>query len=242
MRILIIPDVHLRLSQVKSILSKFEAGVDRVVFLGDYFDNFKETVESNIHMAKWLKIALYNPKYVFICGNHDMYYRYPQNGEVRNSGFTQQKLTAIGHVLTKEDWDRMPYYHFADNFYFAHGGIAIEVFCHPIHGFTRKYLDETIAMALVKVECGDIDYAFLPGTFHGGDRQGGITWLRWYDEFKPIGGINQIVGHSPHKEPQEFITPSSKNYCLDTGLHHVGILNDGIMEFVKLEWRDGRIL
>jgi hypothetical protein len=41
---------------------------------------------------------------------------------------------------------------------------------------------------------------------------GGITWLDWHDEFKPVSHLNQIVGHMQLKNPEEKSTENSKNY------------------------------
>jgi metallophosphoesterase superfamily enzyme len=45
---------------------------DRVVFLGDYFDDFRDTPESGRATAEWLRTNVRDSRFTFLHGNHDL--------------------------------------------------------------------------------------------------------------------------------------------------------------------------
>ena len=69
---IIIPDLHQRHGWVDAYLSKRKH--DRAIFLGDYFDDFDDTVDEAVATAKWLKSHLDDPDKVLLYGNHDIHY------------------------------------------------------------------------------------------------------------------------------------------------------------------------
>jgi hypothetical protein len=101
---------------------------------------------------------------------------------------------------------------------------------------------------LDRIVAGEDSDLLNVGASRGGyDRVGGPLWLDWSREFRPVAGLNQIVGHTPargvlrakclspagaHRQveltepsPWPRMTPlpqpgpdwSSVNWCLDTG-------------------------
>ncbi len=92
--------------------------------------------------------------------------------------------------------------------------------------------------ALQDVRNGKIN-PWLDAGFARGGKQvvGGITWLDWHDEFEPVPYLNQIVGHTQLRYPEEKTTENSKNYCLDTKNRHIGILEDRVLYINEIYWR-----
>ena len=75
MKTVIIPDIHHHISQVKLIL--LHEAPDKVVFLGDWFDDFFDTPEMSADTAIWLMKRMdRHPEDVFIWGNHDKQMRH----------------------------------------------------------------------------------------------------------------------------------------------------------------------
>jgi len=71
--------------------------------------------------------------------------------------------------------------------------------------------------------------AFVAGMERGGPaKSGGILWCDW-QSFEPITGIRQIVGHTPGHE----VRYKKGDVCLDTHLHHYGLLEDGELTIVE---------
>ena len=55
-KIILIPDIHNDYFTAEKIIKK--ENPCNVIFLGDYFDDFDDTVQDAINTAKWLKKSL----------------------------------------------------------------------------------------------------------------------------------------------------------------------------------------
>jgi len=255
MKTIIIPDLHNRVDFVEPALSSpVLQPYDNVVFLGDYFDDFYDTPQDAANSARWLKQSIHKPNRIHLLGTHDMWYRFPDNPFVIASGNTEEKSNSINHILTEKDWNLViPYYHGQD-FLMTHAGVhpylirqyALknkQTFDKYIVGnnlqlSTQDVIDRIVKPAteegLKNVKDNIMNSWFEAGFSRAGLQEaGGITWLDWQKEFQPIPDLNQIVGHSEVRLPEQKSTYSSKNYCLDTKSRHIGILEDGEFTYVE---------
>lgn len=244
MTTIIIPDIHQAFSWVEPALEYLNTkyNYDEVIFLGDYFDNFGDIPLHAGHTASWLQKSIYDPKRVHLLGNHDMPYLAKGNSSQWCPGFTSSKSIVINNVLTPGDWSKFKAAHFSQDFLFSHAGFHPDIVSHPITGIpTAEQLVIDAQKALQRVIMGDYDKLFLPGSRMAEPTKGGITWCDWDDEFLPIDGINQIVGHTPSPEttlePKHLMTNLSQNWCLDRcGRNYfIGILIDGKLTFTTKE-------
>lgn len=240
MKAIIISDLHNRVDWVESALSSsLLKPYDRVVFLGDYFDDFYENLEDIKKVAKWLKQSLSKPNRIHLFGTHEMWYRFPGNPYLQASGNTEKKSDAINHIITEKDWNKLRLCYYEQGFLLTHAGV---------HSYlinkNNLSTQETLSLiksvtdeALQEAKNGKI-HPWLDAGFARGGRQvvGGITWLDWHDEFEPVPHLNQIVGHTELRQPEEKITKNSENYCLDTKNKYIGIL--GNCKFTYIETRD----
>lgn len=239
---LIVPDVHEKIGKVKTLLEKY-AHADWVVFLGDFMDSFSGLTWETHETVRWLSENVFNPKYTFLWGNHDMHYAYPYNALIC-SGFDPQKLSIVKNGLGDKHWKQFKLFHWIGNndpnsttnteFLLSHAGIH-PYFLHPVHGWSHNFLKELEEEALYKLKFEQNVTALLAcGRGRGGNaRVGGVIWLDWNTEFTPIEGLNQIVGHSSDKTVRSKIVRDksndktkrgsviSQNYCIDTNLRHV---------------------
>jgi len=225
MKTIVISDLHNRVEWVEPYLSNIE--YDRVVFLGDYFDDFGDTAKDIKTSASWLKQSLKNDNRIHLLGTHDMWYRYPLNRYLQASGNTPKKSEIINKILTKEDWEMLKYYHFEQSFLMTHAGL------HP--SFVKGSSDITYTLkalldkAISEVEDGEIEPILDAGFARGGMNPfGGITWLDWHAEFEPVPNLNQIVGHTETKVPLIMNSTNSKNYCVDTKNRHIGFVEKNV--------------
>jgi len=254
MRTIIISDIHNRIYWIEEALSSpLLQPYDRVVFLGDYFDDYGDTPDDAYMSAKWLKQSLKMPNRVHLYGTHDLWYRFPSNPYIGASGNTEEKYYAIQRVLTPEDWNLLKLYHYEQNYLMTHAGVHSYLISEYVFRnrniFSRYIADNNLQLgtqniidkivkpateeALDRVSKGFIDPWLSAGFSRGGLQPvGGIIWLDWNEEFEPVPGLNQIIGHTEHKYPQEKITENSNNYDLDTRSHHMGILENGIFTWV----------
>jgi len=75
----------------------------------------------------------------------------------------------------------------------------------------------------------------------GGKKGGGIVWLDFKQEFQPIEGLKQIVGHTYHKNgrvnPHHLdgnLNPADcDNLCIDNGLNEYIVISNGKLEIKK---------
>jgi len=121
MRTVIISDLHNRVDWIESTLSILD--FDKVVFLGDYFDDFDDTVADVKKVAKWLKQSLSKPNRIHLCGTHEIWYRFPNNPFLQASGNSTEKSKAINDILTEKDWNKIRLYYCEQNFLLTHAGL-----------------------------------------------------------------------------------------------------------------------
>jgi hypothetical protein len=229
---LIIPDIHQQVGLVDRIRDKHPSVP--AIFLGDYFDDFYDTTAHMEVTCRWLKQAIGREHDTFLLGNHCFAYLSYELG-VRwgyCSGWTVAKQQIFhrhfpGDTLLKscvwvthcQDW------------LISHAGVTRKLY----RAFSKRNSFEEIIQWVDDAEraltVGVSHPAFLAGTDRGGPaRAGGILWCDW-DSFEPIKGMRQIVGHTP----AEQVRYKRGDVCLDTHLHHYGVLQDGELAILSNE-------
>ena len=210
-RTLVIPDLHNQIEHADYWLSTQR--YDRAVLLGDYFDSFDDTVEDARRTALWLKERLHDPKLVFLLGNHDTPYRFAENEALFCDGYSKAKAKEIRSILNKEDWREMKLACTSEGWLLSHAGF------HPVW-MKEPTVEKILArceMAERRAARGKLDPIFALGELPGGvQRFGGPLWMDW-GAFRPIPGINQLVGHTSGETVRTSILPGSMNACIDIG-------------------------
>ena len=209
MRALIIPDLHNHVENAEHWLGVSAA--PRVIFLGDYFDDFHDDAFDARRTATWLRHRIETTEDVFLIGNHDAAYMFAEAGGLYCPGFTPEKAEAIRGILERRHWDRFKLVHQEQEWLLSHAGI------HPawigetgVAGILRRCA-EAVELAWE----GEFDPILGAGLDRGGkQRHGGPLWMDW-GSLVPVPGINQIVGHTPGREARMKIGPESENHCLD---------------------------
>jgi len=214
-RTLILSDIHHRHSRAQSIIDKVPH--DELVLLGDYFDNYNDTVQEAVDTAIWLtEKILGKPNTTAIIGNHDASYIFPQNYNLRCSGYSDQKNDAINRVLTHEHKEHFKVYHITRGYVCSHAGLTNQKWKEYSSKFEQKpeqtqlqFFDEVMSYFvqhdLKRARYNEDAELFAAGWDRGGShRNGGMTWVDWRN-LAPINGINQIVGHSTHTIPEVLI-------------------------------------
>lgn len=225
MKTLILPDLHTGYVRAEAIISKEK--YDNIVFLGDYFDSFYDTLEETHQTAEWLKQSLTDPTRIHLLGNHDLAY---MNQNFMCSGFSEGKLFAIKN--TKVDLTKLVHYCWVNDWLCTHAGLSNEFF--NAYNYEGKSVDRFLKDITLDKEGRQRLYDC--STFRGGRNAfGGIVWCD-YMEFIDIPGIKQIFGHTKgdlrHKVNADMknISKSSEHYCIDTGLKHYGVYDSKTKE------------
>ncbi len=227
MRTLIIPDLHHHVENAERWLSTQQ--YDRVIFLGDYFDDFGDNVSDARKTAAWLRQRIETTQDVFLLGNHDAPYIYPENPQLYCPGFTKPKAAGIREILSPMHWKRLQLATLEQGWLISHAGF------HPdwIRGVPLSELSTFCDTSMRRAARGVPDPLFGAGRDrYGSQSVGGPLWLDWAS-LVPLPGINQVVGHTPGSTVREKITPDSKNYCLDVRNGcAAAILSDGQIQIL----------
>lgn len=223
---LVVPDIHEEIDRVDYILSKFE--YDKVVFLGDYFDKFG--AENTSNTCHWLLENIDNPNYTFLIGNHDQHYLF---GVEKCSGYTKHNL--ISTLLISMGYNKLRLVHWVDNWLLSHAGVdkswvtdlEFEQYANKIGDLEHR--------ALQSLSYRQSHPFIKAGWDRGGSSPiGGVNWIDW-KELSSIPGINQLVGHTHRKGKVRFKEEkNSKNYCIDTGLQHVAIIENSEIKIFEV--------
>ena len=193
MKVLVIPDVHLKpwmFDQAAAIMNAGEA--ETAVCLMDLADDWKQEYNIDLYIQTYdaaLQFALDFPTSLWCYGNHDLSYvwRNPESGYSSMAEYTvtrkmQQMEVALG--------DRLAFVHRIDQVLFMHGGLT--------DYFVAKYVKEEDRSNIDKV---------LAVINNLGEKQMwsdlSPLWLRpqstYQDMYRPEDFL-QVVGHTPVKE------------------------------------------
>lgn len=234
-RTLIVPDVHEQID----VLLKLEADqikrASRVVFLGDFFDTWKEDERHPALICQWLKESLDNPAYTILFGNHDISYAF--SGPFRCSGWTQDEATIVNTMLAQSDWRKFHLFTEVGKFLISHAGF---------HPKTMHFAKEDVAKKEIEQALTQGNYTPIWGAGYcrgGRSPRGGPVWLDWREEFIPFSQA-QIVGHTYEAGPMRVKVYNDEldndgkpipveSYCIDNGLKGVLWVDDDTNE---VEW------
>lgn len=232
MKYLIVPDVHEKYGRAQRILDEYGPNVDKILFLGDYFDSFeypRNGVVFQEHLA-WMKTLFDDPKIIGLLGNHDTHYfatSMETANQYRCSEYNHGKHNQIQIDLGLDFWKKLEFLHFiesedkSEKILFTHGGLH-QNFLTPSFKFDQKHFSKLNSNIKEKFALGTVDNFLNAGRSRGGSQNfGGITWLDFNREFAPIDELTQIVGHTA----DITIRKKGNNWCLDTHLEHVMILD-----------------
>lgn len=208
MKYLIIPDVHHRVRTVDWIMERVKADVN--IFLGDFMDDFDDTPKEAAFTANWLNQNILRKDCVFLVGNHDLAYMYPQNRGLYCSGFDKVKCDTVLKNLNIIDWrENTKLFHRIDNVIFSHAGISGGLIHYLIRkGWMEKMpetpeqLDEAIGIIAGSVrtwnESANMVHPLVDAGYDRGGKaeSGGLTWCD-FSSFLPIKNVVQVFGHTP---------------------------------------------
>ena len=212
---LIIPDVHLKHERMEEIIKHVDP--DKIIFLGDYFDDFGDSPETIGDTCDWFSWSVKQPNRIHLYGNHDMHYSFAAN-DFKCSGYAQWKSFLINDRIDRKSWNQLRYYHILDDTWLlSHGGLHKQYLPTTIGGLHEnrkqflselsKYLDNSV----VDGHRGH-GWIFNAGFGRGGlQTYGGLTWCDYKIEFQPSIGLNQIFGHTPQRLDEAYYTVLANN-------------------------------
>jgi hypothetical protein len=221
---LIIPDIHHKVELAERILDKHPRLP--AIFLGDYFDDFHDTPADMETTCRWLQRKTAEKRHTFLLGNHCFAYISYELG-VRwgyCSGWALAKQQVFHEYFRGDTFLKAGKWMVqCQGWLISHAGVTREIFpAGEIMDWAR-----TAERALTE---GVMHAAFLAGRERGGPaKYGGILWCDW-NAFEPVKDVPQIVGHTPAAD----VRYKGNSVCLDTHLHHYGLLDNGELTILEL--------
>lgn len=239
---LIIPDIHQHVGWADSILLRHETEVDKIIFLGDYFDDFNPPY-GVLETAAWLiatKERL-GEKAIFLLGNHDLPYmetrfsarkkRIHKQKTINTfcSGFTSSKSIKINKVITEEFWQSCEPFCVVNGHILSHAGIMPNFMPYaPTFQESLEKLYSNIKEALKDIHSLKSNY-FEAGLSRGGDIVvGSPFWCDFNVDFADLLDYPQIFGHT---REAGSIRQEGRSYCIDGGEATYCILKENEIEF-----------
>lgn len=181
MKTLVVGDIHGKVEIVEKALS-----LDyKVIFVGDYLDDFHRSIVDQIRSLELVLEAIKTGKAIGLKGNHEISYL---DDFKRCSGYNFITKTIIDTM----DLSPLVDYTYAEGFLITHAGFTLQ------HGISFKEY----------AEIGNFDQiGFCRG---GADVFGGIRWCDVNYDFKPTDQP-QIFGHTKRRN----IDKIGNSYCID---------------------------
>jgi len=176
MKTIILGDTHGRAHWLKAINQ--ETDIERVIFVGDYFDNVLFTADEQI--ANFLEIIDYkknNPtvEVILLIGNHDYHY-FPEVGNTRTGGYQASEKIRIEAVVDAHRKHLQMAYQM-ENFLFSHAGVSA-VFMDKTFGKNR-WNETTLVNDLNKLFIENpLAFIFCGIDPTGNDIQQSPIWIR----------------------------------------------------------------
>jgi hypothetical protein len=262
---LVIPDVHQNFERAEEIVAAHGTDCASVVFLGDYLDSREcRSLEALRATLVWLRASLRDPRRTHLLGNHDLAYVFCAR-DTFCTGWNDRRQDVFNEVIgTELAWMR-------ENMHLA---IQAGPWVLSHAGFGPKCRDASVDQLLAWAGHahralprlggrGPVHCLNGCGRSRGGyQSEGGLTWLDWLDEFQPLPGIHQLVGHTsdvapryrhlnceghliagklaPQNFPRSMTACGfrSVNWCLDAGLRAWAVVH-----FDRLEVHyDGQVV
>ncbi len=218
MKYLILPDIHNRIALAEKIISHTKP--DLTIFLGDVFDDFHDTPDIAKDVARWFVKSVNKKDRIHLCGNHDVHYWFKDNIGTRCSGYDAYKSIAINDIVKTKHWEKLKFFHVLDGkWLLSHAGV------HPVWINPDSFKSSAISEAklsdvvdklthdsneAVRNLYANKDHWFTYAGFSRSYRSrsyGGLLWCDWTQEFFPMKGIHQIVGHTPQREIKWVVVP-----------------------------------
>ena len=217
MKTAIVGDLHGRVEVVDAILEKH----DSIVFIGDYLDSFDRTkLDQLATIERVIKAHENSDTITALQGNHER--SYVGTNYNRCSGWNG--ITDMNIIDIKENIRSLPMYIWVDEFLVTHAGIS-KIFLNWVlreqKGSEGQSDRDLVDYYLANGTEGD-GFDTVGITRGGHTICGGLLWCDWFQEFIPIDGIPQIVGHSGYRPLGQHIGILQKgnSYNIDC-LDHV---------------------
>jgi len=206
MKIIVIGDIHAK-TIWKQIVAKELDNSDKIIFIGDYFDDYNGTnAQHQINNFKQIVDfkKLYPEKFILLFGNHD--FQYLKGIDDRYSGYQSGAAISIQEAIHK-DLEYLQMCYLYDNVIFSHAGVT-NTWCKNNNIKTIRSdirFDEQINELFVYKPSS---FKFISGknfSYTGDDICQTPIWVRPTSLVRDcMEGFIQVVGHTQQREINKY--------------------------------------
>jgi hypothetical protein len=169
-----------------------------LIFIGDYLDSFDRSIEDQYELLEMVLDAAENMENVSaLMGNHELSYL---DERYKASGFEYALDAKITHLKSKM-WKLLKLYHIDNGFLISHAG-----FSRSFMGTKFSKAPQERKLELIEEAISELsnEQLYQIGYSRGGNAKcGGPIWCDWYDEFRDISNIRQVVGHTARRKQRD---------------------------------------
>lgn len=249
---LIIPDIHHKWRCADRIIGLEEP--DRIWFLGDYFDDFNDSLEDVEETCEWLVEVSRKSQVHLLLGNHDIYYLCDHR-DYRGAGYSPEKHFVVRKYLPESFVrDHCRLYARVTGYLLSHAGFSGKW----LSQYSVPLLERHLSDPFEKLLKHNLHPLLDVGEDRGGSNQvGGVTWCDWRS-FKPVPGLPQVVGHTVatlvrwtgferrddgtfnydhsiagnlgYYDERTYVVDDEVSLCLDTNLQHYAVMQFGQLQ------------
>ena len=189
---LVIGDLHGQLRIAQKALEIAEKENWKVIFIGDYLDSFTRSVIDQVETLK-IVLSAVDRGHQALIGNHELSYLESWS---RCGGWSYATESHVIH-LKNEMYAKLQPYIWEGDFLISHAGVS-QLFLEHYNSTLPDYLAAGDFMQI--------------GRYRGGSYgHGGLYWCDWNQEFEPVEGVPQIVGHTRGN----LIRAKGNSFCID---------------------------
>lgn len=217
MKTVIVGDLHGRYEIVEEVLTWDH----NIVFIGDYVDSYDRKPVEQLRTLDLILEAVKTSdgKVQALIGNHEMGYMDPRMSCSRQSIEVQVEL------FSRNLSSLLPYLWLEDDILLTHAGISQKL----LNNVDYNLMEYLVAGHFKQI-----------GRYRGGsDAVGGLYWCDWWEEFEPVEGARQVVGHTAHRpiDADPGIVTKGENYNIDclSRVNQVLIVEDGVISYEEFE-------
>ena len=236
-RILVVPDVHGRIFWKKPV-AEYLDGVDKIVFLGDYFDPYlaEDGLADNLfqNMEEILQLKRENPgKVVLLKGNHDQHYSSALFKELGRGSRMDKQNWQKYHDLFQENGSlfQLAYLEEVNGtpYVFTHAGVT-QYWLHKVNTKLWQLPDDQVSLAdpdiiarINRLDDGGEGQKLLAVVGRSrswfGEETGSMLWADIDEHALPdapesygLSRVFQVFGHTKLQEGYEMI--ASENLAM----------------------------
>ncbi len=193
---LIIPDIHLQWNRADRIIQR--ENCDRIWLLGDYFDDYGDTVAQVEQACEWLLGVCKDKRIHRLLGNHDVYY-FCDNKAYRGAGYSREKHSVIEKYFSPRIiQEKFTLYGRTRGYLLTHAGFSGRW----LKKFSKASIDRNLQEAFEAMLGNQVHPLLNIGADRGRVERSRRSDVVRLAVLKPIAGVPQIVGHTYHKNVQ----------------------------------------